>query len=143
MLKQTEYITNDHTADTRFTPGTLVQPISVREYSESCTSGTDLAHFRMLIHELLSKYIDIGTQEAPLLILDSKYNACMSNTGKYTKHTRHIPRRVHFVRNGDQCKINDIDWCELGLQLSYIETKNLGENDFNPRMKYIMVRLGN
>ena len=33
-----------------------------------------------------------------------------------------------------------IDWCEGGLQLSEIATKNVGENSLNPRMKYIMVR---
>ena len=36
-----------------------------------------------------------------------------------------------------------IDWCEGGLKLADIITKNVGENDLNPRMKYIMVRLDN
>ena len=37
----------------------------------------------------------------------------------------------------------NIDWCEGGLQLSDIATKNVGENNLNPRIKYIMVRLEN
>ena len=68
---------------------------------------------------------------------------CMANNGKDTKHTRHIARIMNFVRNGEKCKMNNIDWCEGGLQLSGIATKNFCEPDLIPRMKYIMVRLDN
>ena len=33
-----------------------------------------------------------------------------------------------------------IDWCEGGMQLTDIITKNLSEPDLTPRMRYIMVR---
>ena len=36
-----------------------------------------------------------------------------------------------------------IDWREGDLKLEDIETKNVGENYLNPRMKYIVVRLDN
>ena len=49
-----------------------------------------LAHFRMLIYELLNKDPDIVPEEAPLILLYSKSILCMSNNGKDTKHTRHI-----------------------------------------------------
>ena len=65
----------------------------------------------------------------------------MARNGKDTKHTSHISRRVRFVRNFEECKMQKIDWCEEGLQLIDIETKNVGENELNHRMKYIMVRL--
>ena len=65
----------------------------------------------------------------------------MSNNGKYTKHTRNITRIMHFVRNREKCKMHKIDWCEGGLQLADIGTKNVSEPDLTPRMKYIMVRL--
>ena len=55
-----------------------------------------LAHFRMLIHELLNKDPDIVPEEAHLIVLDSKYDMCRSNNGKDTKHTRHIERIIHF-----------------------------------------------
>ena len=103
----------------------------------------DLAHFIMLIHELFNKDTDIVTEEAPLVLLDIKSSMCMANNGKDTKHTRHIARRMHFVRNGKKCKMHNIDWYEGGLQLADIGTKNLGEPDLTPRMKYIMVRLEN
>ena len=88
-----------------------------------------LAHFRLLIHNFLDKDPDIVTEEAPLIILDSKSDVCMSNNGKYAKHTRHIARRVNVVSNGELCKMHKIDWYEGGLQLEYIATKNIGEND--------------
>ena len=59
-----------------------------------------LAHFRMLIHEFLKKGTDIVPEEAPLIVLDSKYDMCMAKNGKDTKHTRQISRRMHLVRNG-------------------------------------------
>ena len=103
----------------------------------------DLAHFRMLIHELLNKDTDIVPEEYPLIVLDSKYAMCMANNGKDTKHTRHISRRMHFVRNGEKFKMHKIDWCDGVLKLADIGTNNVGETDLTPRMKYIMVRLEN
>ena len=58
----------------------------------------------MLINKLLNKYPNIIPEEATLFILDSKYSACIDKNGKYTKHTSHIDRRVHFVRNGGKMK---------------------------------------
>ena len=82
-------------------------------------------------------------KEAPLIVLDSKSATCMANNGKNTKHTRHISRIMHFVKNGEHFKIHKIDWCEGGLQLADIGTKNVSEPDLTARMKYIMVRLEN
>ena len=67
----------------------------------------------------------------------------MANNGKDTKHTRHIARRINSVGNGEKRKTHKIDWCEGGLQLAGIVTKNVSEPDLTPRMKYIMVRLEN
>ena len=102
-----------------------------------------LAHFRIPINELLNKDPDIVPEEAPLIILDSKYAVCMDNNGKDTRHTRNIARRVHFVSNGEKCKIRKIYWCEGGLKFSYLATKNVTENYLTPIMKYIMVILDN
>ena len=75
--------------------------------------------------------------------MDIKSAVCMAKNGKDTKHTNHISWRVHLVRNGEKCKMNKIDCCEGGLKLAEIGTKNVGDNDLNNRMKYIMVRLDN
>ena len=101
----------------------------------------DLAYFRMLIHEWLNKYPDIVPEKYLLTILDSKYAVCMTKNGKDTNHTIHISRIMNSVSNGENWKMHKIDWCEEGLKLADIATNNVGENDLNPGMKYIMVRL--
>ena len=102
-----------------------------------------LENFRMLIHELLKKDPEIFPEEAPLIVLDSKSAMCMANNGKDTKPTGYISSRMHFVRNGEKWKMNNFDWCEGGLQLADIATKNVGEPDLTSSMKYIMVRFDN
>ena len=82
-------------------------------------------------------------KEDPLVVLDSKSAMCMAKNGEDTKHTRQVSRRMIFVRNGEMCKMHKIDWCEEGLQLTDIVTKNVSEPDLTPRMKYIMIRLEN
>ena len=61
-------------------------------------------------------------KEAPLIVLDSKSAMYVAKNGWYTKHTRHIARRMHYVRNGEKCKMHKIDWCEGGLQFADIDT---------------------
>ena len=39
--------------------------------------------------------------------------------------------------------MHKIDWCEGGLKLGDIDTKNVGDHYLTPIMKYIMVRLDN
>ena len=68
-----------------------------------------LAHIRMLIRDLLNKDPDIVPEEAPLIVLDRKSAMYMDKNGKYTKHTRQISRRMHFVRNGEKFKMHKID----------------------------------
>ena len=65
-----------------------------------------LSHFIMLICELLNNDPDIVPEEAPFIVLDSKYALCMAKNGKENKHTRHIESRMHSVRNGEnsRCK---------------------------------------
>ena len=102
-----------------------------------------LAHFRMLINELLKKDPDIVPEEAPLIILDRKSSVCMDNNGKDNNHTRNISKIINFVGNGEKWKMRKIDWCEVGMKLADNVTKNVGDNDLNPWIKYIMVRIDN
>ena len=48
-----------------------------------------LAHFIMLIHELLNKDTDIVPEEAPLIVLNIKSDMFMDNIGNDTKHNIH------------------------------------------------------
>ena len=63
----------------------------------------------------MNKDLDIVPGEAPIIVLDSKSDLCMANNGKDTKHTNQIARRMHFVSNGEKCKMHNNDWCEGGL----------------------------
>ena len=67
----------------------------------------------------------------------------MAKNVKDTKHTRHITRIMHLVRNGEKCNMNKIDWCKGGMQLAEIATNNVGEHDLTPSMKYMMVIIEN
>ena len=91
----------------------------------------------------MNKDPDIVIEEAPLIILDNKYDVYMANNGKDIKNNSHIYRIVHFVRSGEKWKSHRIDWFEGGLKLTYITTNNVGENYSKPRMKYIMVSIDN
>ena len=83
-----------------YVPGPVAQSSAESEYNSAYTAGMALSHFRMLVHELLNEDPDMVPKEAPLIVLDSKSAMCMDKNGRDTKHTRHIARRMRFVRNG-------------------------------------------
>ena len=83
-----------------YVTGPVSQSSAESEYNAECTAGMNLANFSMLTHECFNKDPDIVLEEAPLVILYSKSFVFMANTGKDTKHTRHIARIMHFVSNG-------------------------------------------
>ena len=120
-----------------------VDALGWNKSNASCDVGMDLAHLRTLINDFFNKDPDIVLEEPPLIVLDIESGICMAKNGKYTKHISNIARIMHFVRNGEKRKVHKSDWCEGGLQLTDIATKNVGEHDLTPRMKYIMVRLDN
>ena len=53
-------------------PGPVAQSSAESEYNAACISGMALAHFRMLINELLNEDPYMVTKEAPLIVLDRK-----------------------------------------------------------------------
>ena len=69
------------------------------EYNTECITGRDLSKFRVVNNEFLNKNLYVVPEQASLIILDSKPAVCMANGGKYTKHTRNIPRIMNFVTN--------------------------------------------
>ena len=67
-----------------------------------------LAHYRMLIHELINKDPDIVPEEYPIFILDSKSAVCMANNFNDAKHTSHISRRINVVSNVKNAKFTKL-----------------------------------
>ena len=57
----------------------------------------------------------IVPEGALLIIFDSRSGVCMDGNGKGAKHIKPIAIRLNFLRNGEKCKINNIDWCEGGM----------------------------
>ena len=51
-----------------------------------------------MTNELMNKEIYVFLEQSPLIVLDNKPSMCMEKKGKYTKRTRHISRRMAFVR---------------------------------------------
>ena len=123
-------------------PGSVAKLSAESEYNSAGTAGKSLEHFRVLINEFLNKDPYIVPEEDLLFVLDGKSAICMSKNGKDNRHTSPIARRINFVRNREKCNIYKIYWCEGGLQLAYIATNNVGKHDLTPRMKFIMVRIG-
>ena len=52
----------------------------------------------------------------------------MATNGKDTEHTINLSRRMHLVRNGEECSFHKTVWCEGGMQLTDIGTKNVRED---------------
>ena len=119
----------------------VAQSIAEGDYNAACTSGMSLAHFRMLNNELLNKDSDVVTEQSNLIILNRKSYICMANNSKDAKHTRNISRIIHLVRNGEDWNIHKTVWCEGGLQLEDIWTKNVREYELNTRLGYAIIRL--
>ena len=124
-------------------PGPVAQSSAESYYNPACTAVMYLANFIMLNNELMKKDINLVPEQAPLIILDRKSSVFMYNDVKDTKHTRHISRRIQFWINGEEWNLYKTVWCEGGLKLSYIGTKNVREDELNPVSIYALVRIYN
>ena len=87
------------------------------------------AHFRILNNEFLNKDTDVVPEKAPLIIFDIKSAVCMTN--KSTKHNIYITRRMHLIKSAEYWNLHKTVWCEGGLKLVDIGTKNVREYEFN------------
>ena len=77
--------------------GTFYQYSAESDYNGAYTSGMDLAHFRILDIELLSKNLDVVPEQTYLVILYIKSTVCMDKISKDANHTIHISRIMHFL----------------------------------------------
>ena len=66
-------------------------------------------------------------EQAHLIILDIMLSICIAKNGKDTKHIIRISRRNKILRNGKECNFYKKLWCEVGMQLADIGTKNFRE----------------
>ena len=83
-------------------PGTVAKFSSESEYNPTCTAFIDLSNFKMLMNEMINKDPDVVPYQALLLLLDINSAVCVDKNSNDKKHTRHMARRIHFVRNVEE-----------------------------------------
>jgi hypothetical protein len=90
------------------------------EYNEACLACMATSHLAMLLYELEGE--KKPRWKVPL-ILDSKSAIAMGNSFRDTKHTHHILRRYHYVREGVDAGRFQMFWIKTDEQLADIGTK--------------------
>jgi len=80
------------------------------------------SHLRMLIAEL--EGVNESNMDPTYVYFDSKSAVAMGTSYKDTKHTRHILRRYHYVREGVNSKRFIMHWLDNEYQMADIGTKN-------------------
>ena len=110
------------------------------EYNACAVAAMAVAHSRMLVNELNGVNPD-EYGEATKILVDNTSAKAMAQNDKDTKHTRHIARRVHYVRNGQQEGAHNLTYIPADLNLADPGTKNLGCEELEPRMNYIMIKV--
>ena len=102
-----------------------------------------LENTRMINNEFMNKIPYVVPEQALIIILDVKLAIGMDNNGIDIKQTRHIYRRLHLVRHGEEWNFHKAVWCEGGPKLEDIGTKSVRQDELNRRLRYDMVRLEN
>jgi hypothetical protein len=104
----------------------LLDPIAMSsaeaEYNAGCTTFMACNHLRMLLAEL--EEINESNLSPTNIYFDSKSAIAMGESYKDTKHTRHIMRRYHYVRECIASKQFVMKWIRTVAQIADIGTKN-------------------
>ncbi len=102
------------------------------EYNEGCIAFIATSHLRMLLCEM--EGINEANMKATNVYFDSKSAIAMGNSYRDTKHTRHIMRRYHYVREGIASNRFTAQWITTVAQLADIGTKQTP----GPRHSFLM-----
>jgi hypothetical protein len=102
------------------------------EYNEGCIAFMATSHLCMLLCE----FEGIRDEDKPptSMYFDSKSAIAMGVNYKDTKHTRHIMRRYHYVRENIAANRFSSKWISTEFEIADIGTKN---ND-GPRHKFLV-----
>ena len=123
-----------------FVPSPVAQSSAEAEYNTAAVATMSTSHVRMTVNEFLGYEADDLVHPIQIL-LDSQSATAMGKSFKDTKHTRHIARRYHYVRQGEEDGIHNLNWIPAELNTSDIGTKNLPGYDISSRMEYCMVEV--
>ena len=104
------------------------------EYNQACLAIMATTHVHMILQDL-EQQLDKTSLPLPIL-LDSKSAIAIGTSFRDTKHTRHILRRYHYVRDAFTTQRFTPHWISQKFQLADIGTKNLG----GPRHNFLLQR---
>ena len=74
-------------------------------------------------------------------MIDNEATVQIAKNGKLTRKTRHIERRFHFVRQGQQDGIHQLHWITCEAQLADILTKTQPASKIDPHLPKIFYTL--
>ena len=125
-----------------FMPTPVALSGAEEEYNTTCTAAMAGAHHRMLYNEF--RLLDPDDNHFPVtILLDSQSAQAMGSSFRDSKHTRHITRRWHYVREGSRDGKHVLVWIDGDLELADIGTKNLDSTGLQPRLRFMMVTVPN
>ena len=111
-------------------PTPIAMSTSEAEYMAACSASMATAHIRMLLYDMTylgTKQWRESTQRLPtipsILMIDNEATVQIARNGKLTRKTRHIERRFHYVRQGQQDGTHQLHWIPCESQLADILTK--------------------
>jgi hypothetical protein len=102
------------------------------EYNEGCLAMMASSHLRMLLAELEGRTEE--SLESTNIYFDSSSAIAMGTSFRDTKHTRHILRRFHYVREGINSNRFRMLWIQTLVQQADIGTKQ----NPGPRHKFLV-----
>jgi hypothetical protein len=113
-------------------PDPIALSLAEAEYNEGCVAFMASSHLRMLLCE----FEGVRDKDTPAttIYFDSKSAIAMGANYKDTKHTRHIMRRYHYVRQNIVANRFTTQWISTEFQLADIGTKN----NNGPRHKVLL-----
>ena len=103
------------------------------EYVSASEATAQVMWLRTILDDLGEKQ-----EEATVLYCDNMSAISMARNPVFHQKTRHINRRVHFIREAVQEGVIDIKFCSSEEQLADIFTKELPKDRFN----YLRTKLG-
>ncbi|KAI2501590.1 hypothetical protein MHU86_12861 [Fragilaria crotonensis] len=111
-------------------PTPIAMSTSEAEYMAACSASMATAHIRMLLYDMTylgTKHWRESMQRLPtipsILMIDNEATVQIAKNGKLTRKTRHIERRFHYVRQGQQGGTHQLHWIPCDSQLADILTK--------------------
>ena len=116
------------------------------EYMSACNLCMKLAHLRMLVYdiELLGHSdFDPDSETPNVVLIDNQATVSMAKSKKVTSKNRHIRRREHYVRQGQEQGEHNLTWLPAEFQLADIMTKTQDSKKYLPLFNRVFSKIPN